>query len=253
MVIPLTELVAHLDAYLRLPGCQDSSHNGLQVEGRPTVRKIVAGVDASLELFERAAAAAADLVLVHHGLSWKDSLKQLRGLTARRLELLFSNGISLYASHLPLDAHPEAGNNARLADRLGLAGRRPFFTYGGVPIGVVGTLPRPLTAPELAARLERELATRCLVIPGRAGELRTLGVVSGGAGDAAEEAAAAGCDALVTGEITHSHIHLFRETGLTGIAAGHYATETLGVRALLERLTRTFALPGEFIDLPTGL
>lgn len=253
MMVTQSQLTTFLDGHLRLPGCQDSSNNGLQVEGGAEVRRVVVGVDACLELFEQAAARGATYIIVHHGMSWRDQWRRLQGVTARRLELLFQHKISLYASHLPLDAHPVDGNNARLATLLGLTRLQPFFEYGNVPIGFTGELPEPISPAGLARLLDAALDTRCRIVPGMAGELRKIAVVSGGAGDAAEEASRCGCDALVTGEINHSHLAFFQETGITGIAAGHYATETLGVRALGERLADTFGIPVEFIDLPTGL
>ena len=193
-------------------------------------------------------------MIVHHGMSWGPSFRRLQGVTARRLDTLFKNGISLYASHLPLDLHPEVGHNARLAALLGLTDTVPFHEYGGVPIGVAGQLPQALTLPELRDRINGLLQTECVLFPGHADRIRRLGIVSGGGGDAAEDAARAGCDALLTGEITHSHYHYFRVTGLTGIAAGHYRTEIPGLTAVMDRLAAAFpGLPCEWIDLPTGL
>ncbi len=255
MSAKLAQVVSCLDELLRPPpGCQDSSNNGLQVDGgSPTVRRVVFGVDACQALFEEAAARGAQLVVVHHGLSWRDQFRRLRGLTARRLETLFKNGVSLYASHLPLDAHPELGHNAQLAEMLGIADSAPFFEYGGIAIGRAGTLPKPLTPAQLAAKLNRLLKTDCVIYPGRAMTIRKIGIVSGGGGDCAEAAAELGCDAILTGEITHAHWHLLKETGVTGIAAGHYRTETPGLLAVMERLRRECKIACDWVDLPTGL
>ncbi len=255
MPAKLAHVVARLDELLKPPpGCQDSSNNGLQVDaGTADVTRVVFGVDACQALFAAAAKRGAQLVVVHHGLSWRDQFRRLRGLTARRLEALFKNGVSLYASHLPLDAHPELGHNAQLAKMLGIADSAPFFEYGNIAIGRAGTLPEPLTPAALAAQIEKRLDTRCTVYPGRTKRIKKIGIVSGGGGDCAETAAELGCDAILTGEITHAHWHLLKETGLTGIAAGHYATETPGLKALMQRLKRDCQVACDWVDLPTGL
>ena len=255
MSAKLAHVVSYLDELLKPPpACQDASNNGLQVDGGAAdVTRVVFGVDASLALFAAAQKRGAQLVVVHHGLSWRDQFKRLRGLTARRLETLFTNGISLYASHLPLDAHPEVGHNAQLAQMLKLADSAPFFEYGNIPIGRLGTLPQPLTPAKLAAQVNQLLGTECVLYPGRAKTIKKIGIVSGGGGDCAEAAAELGCDAILTGEITHAHWHLLKETGITGIAAGHYATETPGLKAVMQRLQRDRKVACEWVDLPTGL
>ena len=255
MPAKLATVVSYLDELLNPPlCCQDSSNNGLQVDaGAADVTRVVFGVDACQALFEAAATRGAQLVVVHHGLSWRDQFRRLRGLTARRLETLFKNGISLYASHLPLDAHPELGHNAQIAKMLGLADSAPFFEYGNIPIGRVGTLPKPISPDMLAMRVGKLLGTVCTVYPGSAKSVKKIGIVSGGGGDCAEAAADLGCDAILTGEITHAHWHLLRETGVTGIAAGHYATETPGLKAVMAHLQRKHKITCDWIDLPTGL
>ena len=251
----LKELTCFLNRTLELEAfASDHSNNGLQVEGRPEIRKVVAGVDASLALFEAAAATEADLVLVHHGLSWGAEPRRFTGITARRLETLFRNGMSLYAVHLPLDAHALYGNNARLAALGRLTDLRRCCHYDGVDIGFLGNLPEAMKAADFAAIYEQALSCRAEVFAPSNRLLRSVSVVSGGGGsEALQDAAAHGCDALLTGEFTHTMYHAARELDLAVIALGHYASETVGVRALLRLLEEKFQLETEWIDLPTGL
>ncbi len=251
----LNELTGFLNRTLELDAfASDHSNNGLQVEGRPEVRKVIAGVDASLALFEAAADADADLVLVHHGLSWGAEPRRFTGITARRLETLFRKGISLYAVHLPLDAHALYGNNARLAALGRVTDLRRCCRYDGVDIGFRGNLPTPVSATDFAAVYEQALSCRARVFAPSDRLLRSVSIVSGGGGnDALQDAANNGCDALLTGEFTHTMYHAARELDLAVIALGHYASETVGVRALLRLLEEKFQLKTEWIDLPTGL
>ena len=250
----LTELTGFLNRTLELEAfAADHSNNGLQVEGRPEVRKVVAGVDASLALFEAAVAAGADLVPAHHGLSWGAEPRRFTGITARRLETLFRNGISLYAVHLPLDAHALYGNNARLAALGRLTDLQRCCRYDGVNIGFRGNLPAPMGAADFAAVYERALSCHSVVFAPSNRLLHSVSVVSGGGGnEALQDAAQHGCDALLTGEFTHTMYHAARELDLAVIALGHYASETVGVRALLRLLEEKFQLQTEWIDLPTG-
>jgi dinuclear metal center YbgI/SA1388 family protein len=211
------------------------------------------GVDACAELFRQAAATGADFVFVHHGLSWGDNFRRLRGITARRLAILFRNGISLYASHLPLDAHPEVGHNAVLAKVLGLTGRRPFFEYDGIPIGWQGRLPVAVSPTTLVRRLGKILNAECHALPGSGTTVRRVGIVSGGGADALPACQEAGLDCLITGELTHQHSHVLRETGVHAIVAGHYASETPGIHAVLKRVQKKYPVRCVFLDIPTGL
>jgi dinuclear metal center YbgI/SA1388 family protein len=251
----LRELVDWLDdrlAVAAIPG--DDSNNGLQVEASEVVRKAVFGVDATQALIDRAAETGADFIFVHHGLSWGGGFRRLQGLDARRIGALFRAGISLYAAHLPLDAHPEVGHNACLARLLGLCDTRHFARYHGADIGVAGRLSPPRRAGDLARVLIDGIGGEQTVYGDPACELRTVGVISGGAGlDGVLAAAAEGLDCLVTGEVTHTAYHVVAETGLTVIAAGHYASETPGVHAVMAEVAARFGIQTEFIDLPTGL
>jgi dinuclear metal center YbgI/SA1388 family protein len=253
MPVPRQALVDFLDALLAPPaGCHDPSNNGLQVEGRSSVRRVAMGVDACLALFTQAAAAGADFVIVHHGLSWGGGIRRLTGTAGARVRALMRHGLSLYASHLPLDAHPRLGHNAVIARGLGLRTRRPWFEYEGACIGCRGDLPAPATPAALAARLGRLLGATVEHVGAGAARIRRVGVVSGGGGDAIETAARDGLHCLVTGELGHSDIHVAREAGLHVLAAGHYRSEIPGLLALGDRIRRRFRIPCDFFDLPTG-
>lgn len=251
----LKDLAAWLDDRLKLRDFSgDVSNNGLQIEGRPEVRKAVFAVDASLALFERAAELKADLVFVHHGLSWGAEPRRLTGHTARRYRYLFEHGISLYAAHLPLDAAPEFGNNAVLARMIGLRELRPFFRYDGADIGFMGTLPAPRKLGELRGALEAHFGITAGCLGDTERECCKVAVVSGGGGlESLEEAASAGADLLLTGELTHVMYHPAVESGVAVLALGHYASETTGPRALMEKVASELDLDTEFIDVPTGL
>jgi len=251
----LNELVKWLDDRLALAAIpDDDSNNGLQVEAGGDVRKAVFGVDATQALIERAAEVGADFIFVHHGLSWGNGFRRLQGLDARRVGALFRAGISLYAAHLPLDAHPQVGHNACIARLLGLARTRHFARYHGADIGVAGELAPTRRAGDLARILADGIGGGQTIYGEPDRELRTVGVISGGAGPQGILAAAAeGLDALVTGEVTHTAYHMVAETGLTVIAAGHYASETPGVHAVMAEVAGRFAIQAQFIDLPTGL
>ncbi len=251
----LSELTRFLDEELNLDAfSSDHSNNGLQVQGRSEVRTVAAGVDASLALFDAARDAGADLILVHHGLSWGAEPRRFTGVAGTRLNALFSRGMSLYAAHLPLDAHGTYGNNARLAAVGNLKNLRRCCRCCGVDVGFRGELPEPAGAEEFAAVYERRLSCRARVF-GRPGRMiKSVYVVSGCAGcDALQDAADCGCDAVLTGEFTHIMHHVAAELNLPVIALGHYASETVGVRALLDVVAAKFRLTTRFIDLPTGL
>ena len=249
------ELVGFLDATLeleRFPG--DCSNNGLQIEGADEVGKVLFAVDGCQEVFDRAAAERADFVFVHHGLSWNGGMKRWVGIDARRFRTLFANGISLYAAHLPLDAHPVYGNNAVLCDIVGLKKRQPFFEYAGVKIGFSGELPRRCTVAKLAAKLGDALEIEPTLRGDRELAVRRAAIVSGGGGvEAVLAAKAVGADVLVTGELEHVMHHVALETGVAVIALGHYASETTGVLAMQKLVAETFGVDTVFAEAETGL
>lgn len=252
----LTTLTAAADRLLNVNEVPDypSAHNGLQLENRSgRVTRIAAAVDSHLGVIEKAVEAAADLLIVHHGLFWNPPTP-LTGTAFAKFRLALENGLAVYSAHLPLDAHPRLGNNALLARRLGLRSPRPFLPYQGYPIGrqfavrlSLGALIKKL-APALGVGPE---ALHVMAHGPR--QVRRLGICSGGGGSSVGQAVAEGVDTFITGEGPQHTYGLARELGVNLIYAGHYATETLGVQALATHLARKANLPWQFIDEPTGL
>ncbi len=220
------------------------------MEGSHTVSKIVSGVTACQALLDQAVEVGADLVLVHHGYFWKGEDPRVVGMKGRRLRTLLNTGTSLLAYHLPLDRHPEVGNNAELARVLDIRRTRPFGELGRAAIGLGGVLGRQETAPHFLRRVEETLETGVLHVAGPQQTVRRVAVCSGGAPDLAGEAAAAGYDLYLTGESNERVTHVAREAGIHFVAAGHHATERLGVQALGRHLARHFGLDHLFIDVP---
>jgi dinuclear metal center YbgI/SA1388 family protein len=192
------------------------------------------------------------MLIVHHGLFWGDQAP-ITGIMAGRVRTLLSKGVSLYAAHLPLDCHPELGNNAMIAGFLGIPETEKFGSYAGVAIGLCGKLPRPVKIVGLKRKLSARLGAPVQAYAFGPKTIRKIGIVSGGGAALTQAAADAGCDAILTGETSHSSYHVARENGISLIFAGHYATETFGVKALGEHLGNEFGLKTFFIDLPTGL
>jgi dinuclear metal center YbgI/SA1388 family protein len=251
--VRLSDLTAYLDTYLRVREVPDADGalNGLQAESASgTVSRIVAAVDASLATIENTPRGS--LLLVHHGLFW-DGNVPLTGRRYRRVRALFDGDIALYSAHIPLDIHAEVGNNHELARRIGLQDLQPFDSYRGIPIGVQGVLDPELPRESLVARVEQVLGSSAKLIPGGPPAVRRVGVITGGAGDRIRVAAQAGLEAYVTGEGAHHTYFDAMEFGINAIFAGHYATETIGVKALAEHLAIRFGIPWEFHDHPTGL
>jgi dinuclear metal center YbgI/SA1388 family protein len=246
------ELVEYLDNLLQIEAIEDMSNNGLQVEGAGEVQRLAFAVDASLAAFNAAQAAGAQMLVVHHGLFWSKP-QLVIGPHRRRMGVLVSADLSLYAVHLPLDFHPELGNNLTVARWLGLEGVRPFGQYKGQPAGYAGRLPEPLSLEELTARIEATLGEPVTgVWPFGKTAVETVGIISGGAARFVDQVAAAGVDAFLTGEASHMNFHDAKELGISVIFGGHYATETAGLKALAEHLAGRFGLETMFLDLPTG-
>ncbi len=247
------KLVAYLDTYLRLAEIEDVSQNGLQVEGPEEVTKVAFAVDSCLTTFQQAVAAGAQLLIVHHGLFWSSPLR-LTGPHFRRVRTLIEGGCGLYAAHLPLDAHPQVGNNAELARLLDLRDVHPFGTYHGVEIGMAGLLDPPLEIPALIGRLIQTLGTPPVrVLAHGPAEATRVACISGAAAEMMDQVEAAGLDTYVTGETNHVFFHQAAERSLNVVFAGHYATETLGVKALARHLEERFGLETLFLDVPTGM
>jgi dinuclear metal center YbgI/SA1388 family protein len=245
----LSDLLAHLDALLEPDRFADYGPNGLQVPGGEEIGHVVTGVSANLALIERAAELDADLVLVHHGLFW-GGVPMIDRALHRRLKPLFDRDMALAAYHLPLDAHPAVGNNALLAAGLGATATEPFAEHRGAPIGTIARFDPPVAREALVARV-RDLTDRePLVFPAGPDPVRSRGIVSGSAADDVEEAIERGLDAFMTGEPAERVMAIAEEGRVTFLAAGHYATETFGVRALGEILAERFGVRHTFVDVP---
>ena len=252
MATSLHKIVDYCDRLLRTRQIEDyeRANNGLQVENRGRVTRIAATVDASLATARLAVEAGADLLLVHHGLFWGRS-HPWTGKRYALLRLLLEKDLAVYSSHLPLDAHPKLGNNARLAAALGLKQLKPFFFDHGQYLGFQAR--QRVGRSELARRLERATGEKPLVIPAGPEVCRRIGVVTGGGGSDLAKAAAEGVDTFVTGEGPHWTYSLAEELEVNVLYGGHYATETFGVKALAEHLAARFKIPWTFIHHPTGL
>lgn len=246
------ELMAWLNDYLQIDNWPDPSLNGLQIEGTDTIQRVVASVDTSLNTLQAAADAKADLLLVHHGLFWGAPLPVV-GPHRRRLHVALMANLNLYAAHIPLDAHAEVGNNAMMAQALGLQNTQPFGDWKGQKIGLAGELAISHELPDFADRVQKLTGEVCLVHGGGQPSVQRLGILSGGGANSVAEAAALGLDTLLTGEPEHKHFHDAFEYGLNVIYAGHYETEVFGVRALAAKIEQEFGLPWQFLNFPTGL
>ncbi len=247
MSIALRELVAELDVLLGTARIADYCPNGLQVEGRAKVRRIVSGVTASQALLDAAVARGADLVLVHHGYFWKSENPCVTGMKQRRLKTLLAHDISLLAYHLPLDMHPELGNNVQLGLRLGLLAEASLEPGNPRAVGVIGHLPQPLPAAEFAARVAQALGREPLLVD-REQPVQRIAWCTGGAQGYIEQAIAAGADLYLTGEVSEATVHAARENGIAFIAAGHHATERYGVQALGDWIAGRFGVEHLFVD-----
>ncbi|MDG1580728.1 Nif3-like dinuclear metal center hexameric protein [Pseudomonas sp. GOM6] len=249
MAIALRTLVEEADRYLNAARISDYCPNGLQVEGRPQVRRIVSGVTASQALLDAAVEAEADVVLVHHGYFWKGEDACITGMKRRRLHTLLSNDISLLAYHLPLDVHPEVGNNVQLAQQLDITVEGPLDANNPKVVGLLGSLAEPLSARDFSRRVQEVLGREPLLVEGQ-GMVRKVGWCTGGGQGYIDNAIAAGVDLFLTGEASEQTYHSARENGVSFVAAGHHATERYGVQALGDYLARRFAVEHLFIDCP---
>lgn len=249
-MVALAELVAHLDQLLDTPRQGDFCPNGLQVEGSKEVRRLVTGVTASRELFEKAQDLGADAILVHHGIFWKGWEPRISGLMKGRVGFLLEHGISLISYHLPLDRHPELGNNAQILKRLELEPIGGFAPYQGQPVGSLGTLARPLEAEAFFKKIGEVFQTVPLRFAFGPESIERVAVLSGKGDHDFEKAAAAGADLFLTGEAGVSTRDLARELGVHYVAAGHHATERFGVQAVGAHLAETFDLEHSYLEVP---
>ena len=248
-MVLLKEVVEFLDGELGIKDVEDSSNNGLQVSGSKEVKKIAFAVDACMEVFEKAK--DFDMIIIHHGISWDDSLKYLTGINYLRVKFLVDNNISLYAAHLPLDKHPKHGNNAELCRIFELKHIHGFGDYHEQVIGFAGE--KEISLKDFVKEINKKLNTECKVFDFGNEKIKDIGIVSGGGSSALNEAIEKGLDCFVTGEVPHQAYQLAKEGKINLIAAGHYATETLGVKALMNLVKERFKVEVKFIDAPTGL
>ena len=240
------ELIRYLDELLEPERFKDYCPNGLQVEGRSEIRRIVAGVTASQALVDQAVARGADALLVHHGWFWRGEDGRVTGFRKKRLQTLLTHDINLIAYHLPLDGHAEFGNNAQLAQRLGwtVEGR-----FGEQDVGWYGRLDETRTLGEVTRRVSAELGREPLVIGAETQQVSRIAWCSGGAQSLFEAALSLGVQVFLSGEISEQHVHLARESGVAYLAAGHHASERYGIQALAAHLAGKFGLDCTFIDI----
>lgn len=247
------ELVSYLNDFLNVDKIEDSSYNGLQVEGKEEIQKIAFAVDAGIEVFEKAKAINADMLIVHHGLFWEGTDPRFVGMNKKRVEILTSANINFYGVHLPLDMHDEVGNNVQIINIVGakLSGR--FLDYHNSFIGAIGKLPQEIEVSQIAEILEDKLKTKVSIL----GEKRKVSIVaaaSGGVGlDAVSDAKKAGADLLIVGE-KRDFYHLANDLEISVIFAGHHASEQTGIWALQKHISEKFTdLECVYIECPTGL
>jgi len=245
--VPRSRVEQHLARYLESARFKDYCPNGLQVEGSPRVARVACGVTASLAFIRAAVRAGADTLLVHHGWFWRGEDPRMIGPRRERMALVLANRLNLFAYHLPLDVHPEVGNNAQLGARLGwsTAGR-----FGDEGLGCWHDLAEPQTVPQIAAGLSEALGQPPLVLGPQGRRIRRIAWCTGAAQDLLEQAVECGADAFISGEASERTTHLAREMGVTYFAAGHHATERYGVQALGRHLMREFGIAQRFIDDP---
>ncbi|SCC95561.1 putative GTP cyclohydrolase 1 type 2 [Thiomonas sp. X19] len=245
-MIDREQLAAYLRDFLRTDGFEDYGPNGLQVEGRARIRRVVSGVTASLALIERAAQQGADAILVHHGWFWRGEDPRVVGQKRKRLAALMAADLNLFAYHLPLDAHPLVGNNAQLAARMGW---RADGRFGKQDLGWLGSAPAQETLADLAAELGRKLERAPVLVGDPTARVGRLAWCTGAAQGWVEQAHAAGANTYISGEISEPTAHFAREMGIAYLAGGHHATERYGVQALGGHLERSFGIEHRFIDI----
>ena len=251
----IQELAKRIEEYLHFEDYKaDISLNGLQVCGEPEkeVRKAAFAVDASLLSMKRAIELNADILFVHHGMFWGAPIA-VKGAHFKRIKTMIDGALSLFASHIPLDAHPVIGNNAQIAKCLSLQNLQQFSTWRGMSIGFKGTLPNPLTVQEIIKALNIPDNPHNAIIRGGKELNRTVAVVSGGAAEDVNDAINEGIDCFITGDSSHTQYHTALEAGINMLSLGHYQTETFGIKALGDYIHSTYGIDTVFIDIPTGL
>jgi dinuclear metal center YbgI/SA1388 family protein len=247
------EIVQWIDDYLDVKNFDDSCPNGLQIEGVSEISRIVVGVSACQEIFENARKKGAQMVIVHHGLIWKGLPGIIKGVFRRRLEFLLRHGMNLLGYHLPLDAHPEVGNNVLLANELGLEDLKPFGYHGSQSIGWHGHLGREMSRRAILKLIGKVLGGTPLHFDAGKERIRRIGVISGGAAGDLYEAIDLGLDLFLTGEAGEPTYEICREAGVNFVAGGHYRTERLGIQALGEKIHEKFGVPVTFFETPNPI
>ncbi|MAT98099.1 MAG: Nif3-like dinuclear metal center hexameric protein [Anaerolineaceae bacterium] len=247
------ELITYLDDYLNIAEIADYGPQGLQVETTNTdVKRIALAVDVSPVIIETAVSWQADMLLVHHGVLWRQ-VERIAGPLGARVQQMMAHGLNLYAAHLPLDAHPEVGNNAVLANIFGVTDVEWWYSPTNVPIAVVGNVPTRLSLDGFVSRVNSQLNTDAAVLAHGPAQVQRLAILSGFGADKVAEAKALGADTFLTGETSHANYWAASDYGLNVIFAGHYATETVGVQALGTHLTEKFGVETRFFDFPTAM
>ncbi len=249
MSVDRTLLLHDIEQFLNVSAISDYCPNGLQVEGKTQIKRIVSGVTASQALIDAAIELQADAILVHHGYFWKGEDQPIIGMKQRRIKALLTHDINLLAYHLPLDVHPEVGNNVQLAQRLGITVTGPLEPDNPRNVGLIGELDAPLSASEFAARIEKSLDRAPLVIDHQQ-PIKRVAWCTGAAQGYIEHAISAGADAFITGEVSERTFHEAQENGISFFAAGHHATERYGVQALGEWLAARFNIEHHYIECP---
>lgn len=246
------ELVHFLDAYLRIPEIKDYGPQGLQIEGRDEVRKIVCMVDSQQPCVEAALSQGADMLLVHHGIFWGPP-QRLQGSYGQLVRLYMETNLNLYAAHLALDAHPEVGNNAVIAQRLGLSVEEWWGNANGVKLAALASAPEGTKFDYLVEQFEQSIGPVKVVQAHGPRHVQRVGILSGSGAGYIAEAASLGCDTFITGETSHAHFYEAQNANMNVLYAGHYTSETVGVQVLGQLLGDRFGVEYEFIDLPTGM
>lgn len=248
-----TDLITYLDAYLRIAEIDDYGPQGLQVEAaNPQIQRIALAVDVAPPIINAAAQWGADMLLVHHGILWR-SVERLAGPLGQRVRLLLQNNMHLYAAHLPLDAHPKVGNNAILAATLGVDVQQWWCAPKGTPLAVLGTLAAAMPFSQFVELVESRLSTTATVLPHGPQHVQNVAILSGFGADQVAAVRELGADTFLTGETSHANYWAAADYGLNVIFAGHYATETVGVRALGRHLADQFGVAVKFLDFPTTM
>jgi dinuclear metal center YbgI/SA1388 family protein len=252
MILSRDELTAYLHEYLKVDEFNDYCPNGLQFEGKAEINKIITGVSASVDLFEKAVENKADAIIVHHGLIWHFDRPIYKGGYKQRVKLLMEHDISLYGFHLPLDAHEKVGNNAVITKKLGLKKIAPFGEYKGQYIGMRGELDN-LNADVFFELVRSKINEDLIVFAFGPDKIKNVGVISGGAQKEVKQAVLDGLDLYLTGEVSEHILHYVKEEGIHFVAAGHHATERFGIQTLGDHLKKHFDVKVEYIEIPNPI